>query len=192
MAGETHSIATIAKVLDLSERRVQQLVKEGIIPKHERGRFELIPAVHGYIKFLKGKHIGKEASENVISLDEARRRKLTAEASMAELELETERGNLVEASKVENVWSEICGGIRGKMLAVPSQIAPLVIGENKQAVVKDIIENAILEGLNDLSSDRAKFQPKPGESGNENAETHGPAAEDNGEPGGGHTQEVVA
>ena len=46
-------VRTIAKLLMLDERRVQQLVKEGWIPRGDRGRYHLVEAVQGYIKYLK-------------------------------------------------------------------------------------------------------------------------------------------
>jgi len=45
----TYPVSTIAKLLLLSERRVQQLTKEGVIPKAERGRYELAPAVQARV-----------------------------------------------------------------------------------------------------------------------------------------------
>ena len=43
----------IASVLLIGVRRVQQLTKDGIIPKVSRGRYDLIPAVQGYIHYLQ-------------------------------------------------------------------------------------------------------------------------------------------
>ena len=37
MAAQTYPVAVIAKLLDLTPQRVQQLVKEGIIPREEKG-----------------------------------------------------------------------------------------------------------------------------------------------------------
>ena len=37
----TYPVSTIAKLLMLTERRVQQLTADGVIPKPERGRYEL-------------------------------------------------------------------------------------------------------------------------------------------------------
>jgi len=42
MSAATQPIGVIAKLLDLSERRVQQLSREGVIPKAERGQYDLI------------------------------------------------------------------------------------------------------------------------------------------------------
>jgi phage terminase Nu1 subunit (DNA packaging protein) len=84
----THSLDTISKLLDLTPRRVQQLSKEGVIPKLDRGRYELVPAVRGYIRYLKERSI----NPGVVSFDEVRARKTAAEAEMAELELATAQG----------------------------------------------------------------------------------------------------
>ena len=55
MAQETPSypLSTIAKLLLLSEQRVVQLTKDGFIPSFEKGRYELAPAVQGYIRYLQ-------------------------------------------------------------------------------------------------------------------------------------------
>jgi len=36
-------VSTIAHALDLTPRRIQQLVAEDVLPKEERGRYPLIP-----------------------------------------------------------------------------------------------------------------------------------------------------
>ena len=104
----TYPIKTICQILDLTERRVCQLVTDGILPKNsERGRYELIPTVTAYIHWLRDRSLYGEAkakSGNVVSLDEARRRKLIAEAELAELELQKERGEVVNIEETEKSW----------------------------------------------------------------------------------------
>ena len=58
MAAQTYPIAVISKLLDLSPRRVYQLANEGVIPRAEKGRYELVPAVRGYIRYLRDRAIG--------------------------------------------------------------------------------------------------------------------------------------
>ncbi len=48
MATNAQPIGVIARLLDLSERRVQQLSREGVIPKAERGQYDLVGAVRAY------------------------------------------------------------------------------------------------------------------------------------------------
>jgi hypothetical protein len=55
MATNTQPIAVIARLLDLTERRVQQLARDGIIPASartgpERGRYDLVGTVRGYAR----------------------------------------------------------------------------------------------------------------------------------------------
>lgn len=54
--------STIAKLFNLTERRVQQLSKEGVIPKAERGKYELIGAVQGYVRYLQERSQGRSTT----------------------------------------------------------------------------------------------------------------------------------
>ena len=42
-----HKVAVIARFLNLTERRVQQLARDGIIPKAEKGKYDLVRCVAG-------------------------------------------------------------------------------------------------------------------------------------------------
>lgn len=42
-----------ARLFNVTERRVQQLAKEGIIPRAGRGKYPLIGTIQGYVKFLQ-------------------------------------------------------------------------------------------------------------------------------------------
>ena len=131
MAVATHPLDTICKLLDLSPRRMQLLSKEGVIPKAERGRYELVPAVRGYISYLKERTVTGDVKEgdNVISFDEARRRKIAAEAALAELELEKERGYLVSIEQTEKLRTSVLSAARAKFLSLPTNLASIVVTE---------------------------------------------------------------
>jgi phage terminase Nu1 subunit (DNA packaging protein) len=144
----THPLKTIATLLDLSERRVQQLSREGVIPKSERGRYELVPAVQGYVHYLRDRNINPE----VISLDVARQRKTAAEAELAEIELAKARADVVSIEDVAKRWDSILSGVRARMLALPTKVAPMVTHENDQGIVKECIENVIHTALGELSA----------------------------------------
>lgn len=143
----TYSVEIIARLLDLTTRRVQQLSQEGVIPKAERGRYELVPAVRGYISYLKERSL----NPGVVSFDEVRARKIAAEAEMAEIELREKKGQLISANEVVDSWGEIVGACRSKLLAVPAKIAPVVAVEDNPAVCKQIVEEQIGEALYELA-----------------------------------------
>lgn len=144
----THPLGTIAKLLDLSERRVQQLSREGVIPKAERGRYELVPAVRGYIHYLRDRSL----DVGVVSIDVARQRKTAAEAELAEIELAKARADVASIEDVAKRWDAILSGVRARMLALPTKVAPMVTHENDQGIVKECIENAIHTALGELSA----------------------------------------
>ena len=152
----TYPAKTISEILDLTHRRVRQLVVDGILPKNsERGRYELIPTVRAYIHWLRDRSLYGEAKaqkENVISLDEARRRKLTAEAELAELDLSKEQGKVVAIEETEISWTEVLGAVRSKILSLPTTMAAQVAVETDQKIVKELLTNAVEQALTELSA----------------------------------------
>ncbi len=47
------TVTELSKWLELSNRRIQQLVKRGVIPKNKRGLYPLQDAVRSYILFIR-------------------------------------------------------------------------------------------------------------------------------------------
>ena len=42
MNEQTVAIAALGRVINLSDRRIQQLVKEGVLERHEKGRYPFL------------------------------------------------------------------------------------------------------------------------------------------------------
>jgi hypothetical protein len=47
----------IAGLLMLTGRRVQQLTSERVLPKAERGQYELVPVVQAYVRYLRERSV---------------------------------------------------------------------------------------------------------------------------------------
>lgn len=47
------SLHTLSVLLDLTERRVQQLVREGIVVRKKPGCYDLIASLQGYVRYLR-------------------------------------------------------------------------------------------------------------------------------------------
>jgi len=60
----TVSLDTICRLLDLTPQRINQLAKEGVIPKLERGKYELVPVVRAYIQFLRMGNLKRDLPED--------------------------------------------------------------------------------------------------------------------------------
>jgi|TARA_Y100000593_G_scaffold92489_1_gene184279 phage terminase Nu1 subunit (DNA packaging protein) len=177
----TYPVSTICKLLDLSERRVQQLSRANVIPKTERGRYELVPAVRGYIAYLRERSL----DVGVVSLDVARQRKAAAEAELSEIELAKARAAVVAIDDVAKQWESILSAVRTRMLTVPTKIAPLVAVENDQSMVKELIEDAVHSALGELASgisDGGGSEEEPTGSVKKQPDKNGSAAKANNKP----------
>ena len=83
MSSASQPIGVIAKLLDLSERRVQQLSREGVIPKAERGQYDLIGSVRGYVRYLRDQAVRAQAGAPDYASERARY--IRARADLAEI-----------------------------------------------------------------------------------------------------------
>ncbi len=89
--------------------------------------------------------------------DEARSRKLAAEAEIAEMQRDRMRGELIDISSVENVVAEEYGAVRSKLLALPGKLAPMVAIEADEITCRDLIERGITEALDELARDAGEI-----------------------------------
>jgi len=91
--------------------------------------------------------------------DEARTRKVNAEAEIAELELARVHGTLVIAADVVQAWEEVLGALKGKLLSIPTKAAPVVSSEAEAAKCQNILEDLMNEALEELSNYEPSIDP---------------------------------
>lgn len=149
MKEQTVPIGSLGSVLNLSERRIQQLVKEGVLSKEERGRYPFMTNVKGYVMYLQSRVDGNNSG--IIDLDEARKRKLQAEAMMAELELERTQENTISVADHGEFVGKLGDTIKGRLMVLPSKLAPALALETKQGLCKQIVEDEIRSALKEIS-----------------------------------------
>jgi hypothetical protein len=104
------------------------------------------------------------------SYDEARTRKVNAEAEIAELELAKVRGELVVANDVVQAWDDVLSAMKGKLMSIPTKAAPVVSAESEAGVCQKIIEDLVNEALEELSNYEPKIDPTTASSGSGEAE----------------------
>ena len=144
------NITAIAKLLRLTERRVQQLAKDDIIPKAERGKYDLISSVHGYIDFLKAKAGGDFTAEDVIK---NKNKLMKAKAEIAEIEKMKATGELIPKQEVKNTWLELINKVKQKLLTIPNKVAPIIVSIKNTNEIKLILQDKLYEALYEISSD---------------------------------------
>ena len=50
------SLKILSKMIGLSERQIQRLVKEGVIKKNDNGKYLLVESVQGYLSYVVDKN----------------------------------------------------------------------------------------------------------------------------------------
>ena len=148
----TYPIAVIASVLDLSERHIRRLAEDGVIPKpQDKGRWDLIKCVRGYVRFLRERAFGKEASAT--DLHSERTRLAKAQADRIEIEVGEMRGEYIQIEWVVDCWQNFTANAKSKLLGVPSKTASQVLAAKDFGEVEQIIKIEITEALQELAND---------------------------------------
>jgi hypothetical protein len=86
-----------------------------------------------------------------IDLDEARQRKLAAEAQLAELDLARQQGQVVAIEDVGVELERCYSAVRSRLMAIPPKLAPLLCPDDP-ATAQSMIEAVVIEALAELSN----------------------------------------
>lgn len=164
----TYPVATIAKLLLLSDRRVQQLTKEGVIPKAERGRYELAPAVQGYIRFLQERSLRSDSSPIDYRTEKARLTK--AQADLAEIEAANARGEVAPVAQIERAWANFCAETRVRARNIPERVVSSLVGCTDEREIKAILLREIDQVLTEMADADALIEPTEDEGAAEDGE----------------------
>jgi len=150
MASQTFPLDTICKLIDLTPQRVNQLVNQGIIPRAERGRYELVPVVRSYIKFLRERSVRGDVHGDDYSTHRTRLTK--ARADITEMERAQMENRLIPSSDVEVTWNSIVSNARNRLIAIPTKVAPQVFASKNLNEIRDIIKEEIYSALDELAN----------------------------------------
>jgi phage terminase Nu1 subunit (DNA packaging protein) len=148
---ETRTITSkdLASILGVTTRRIRQLTQEGVFPRVARGKYVLGEAMRAYISHLQTK--AKEAVVDPKDLKKELTRLRRAQADKTELEVKEYRGELHRAEDVEDVWTEMLSNFRARALAVPTKLAPQILGIEDLKEMQKALKDAVYEALQELS-----------------------------------------
>lgn len=97
--GPAFSGEIVARLLGITPRRLQQLAKEGVIPKAGRGQYPLAPVVRAYIQYVQN---GSAAPEDVDpERMEPFKRRAYYQGEMERLRLKEQAGELIPRLQYE-------------------------------------------------------------------------------------------
>jgi hypothetical protein len=105
----------MAKFIDVTPRHLRRMVQEGIIPKHERGRYSPIAVNLAYIRYLRDRVNAPEQSSTEFFA--AKLAKIRAEKEEIDLSMEIKRGLRIPIEDAEEVTNHVFQGIAGVLKA---------------------------------------------------------------------------
>lgn len=148
----TVSAQVLGQIIGVSDRRIRQLAEENILVRVSKGRYNLLESTKNYILTLKValESDGRDNPDGELVLEEEKALHERVKRFIAELKLQTMKGELHKSNDVERVMTDMLVSVKTKLLAMPSKLAPLIIGRTDVGSVKDVITKEILETLNEL------------------------------------------
>ena len=156
-SGHTCSVAELGELLDLSPRRLQQLAKEGIIPKDVRGRYDLAGAVHGYSRYLQDQPARDGEDPDL----------LQAKTTTEILKVQERRArvglmkkSLINRARATDLVHHLGREARDSWANWPSRVAALMAAELgvDAAAMQISLENHVREHFQELSEIRSEFR----------------------------------
>ena len=151
-----YKTSDIAHSLNISTRRVQQLVKIGILPTPVKGKYDLACCIRKYEQYLQEKLVQKNQGQSTSSYGNVvtqKLRLLKAQADKAEFEVEILTGKYLLATEVELLWSGLIIAFRSRMLNIPTNLArQLMTVSNDFMAMVNILSQEIEQALLELSN----------------------------------------
>jgi len=139
----------LANILGITQRRVNQLAKEGILEKDNKNNFDLSQSVQAYIAYATTE--SDELRQEKILHERAKRKK-------AEIELNLKEGRMHDADDVRRVMTHMLLTFRNRILNIPAKLAPQLIGLQNIGEIQQILNKEAREALTELSDyDPAMF-----------------------------------
>lgn len=153
------SRAEIARRLNLSEKRITQLVKEGRLkdgtafPSRVDGRSRTFPSdrcFEWYVRFKQEEALQRAAPAEPDNLRTAELRQAIADASIAELKLAGLRNEVAPVEEHRRELRRILGRVRSRIIAIPGTYASQLLGVPTMADAAVRLRVIVVAILSDL------------------------------------------
>ena len=142
---------TLAKMFNMTERNVRNLVAEDVIGRVGHGRYDLIDSVSRYITFLKMASDGLDGAAVEESLEYEKWLHEKAKREKAEIELAHIKKEMHKSDEVEKVLNHMIMAFRSKMLSLPSKLALQLTTMDDVNQIEALLERDVHQALKELS-----------------------------------------
>lgn len=147
----TVSAAVLGDMFGVSDRRIRQMAKEGIVARAAKGRYKLVDSIKNYLLTMKlaAEGVGIDLADGEINLEEEKGLHERVKRHISELKLQIMKGGLHKAQDVEIVMTDMLVAFKTRMMNIPSKVAP-ILESRDAAFIKDRLTSEVIEALNEL------------------------------------------
>ncbi len=188
-AEPTLPMETMARLLGLDVFALKELRKQKVVTAPARRTEWPVSVVTQYVEYLRLRAFGGGDDDAHVQ----RTRLLKQQADKLEMENSATRGETVAVDAASLVWAEVIGYAKSRLLSIPAKMAPIVAVEDSPAICKALIEEQVVEVLDELTEDVARWSEAASvdaaESGGDGMET---TSEIDDERVGGQPPEAIA
>ncbi len=143
---ESWSAEKLGRVLGVTSRRVNQLVREQVLPQPTKaGRHDPELAVPAFLAFIMRRVDGATLKTALI-------RRTVLDVEKRELDLKIRSGELVEAAAVKRTFYKAGRQVRDQLLAIPNRVSALLAAELEPNKVHDMLSKEISQALHELGN----------------------------------------
>lgn len=132
-----------AEFLDITTRRIYQLVKAEVFDRLPDGKFDLREISEKYYEFKFGN--GSRDLNQVKAEHEEIKKRISG------LKLAKMRGKLHESNDVEIIMTNMLVTFRNRILSMPSKLAPILSGKTDTQKINKILDKELRDILTELS-----------------------------------------
>lgn len=148
------TIEEISSALNITVRRVNQLAKEGILPREGRGDYNLGKCMATYIRYLQAalsKKATMDENGELSSLQGNRQELMKVQIERERFELAKVRSEFIPIEAHEKILSDLIMETKARVKAVGARVAPDLVGEESRLMIQAKLERAHDEALLQLS-----------------------------------------
>lgn len=156
-SGQLYESKVIAQLFGVSVRRIQQLTQDGVLEtvhiSGQRNKYDLIPTIQAYIKYLSDKAYGREAK---LSEAELREKKLQAEIALKESQTELHQlrtaianGKYISIEEAQADYTKFFAVLKRFCSGLPSRVVGM-IGSRISPVESRELEKDLNKEINDI------------------------------------------
>lgn len=153
-------VSEIAKLFELSVRRIQQLTQDGVIETVQTSKgkqYEKDATIQKYIRFLSNKAYGKASNDTEIQL---KQQKLRAEIALKEsqgeihkLKTDIAAGRYISVEEIKMDYSRFFISFKNFAMSIPNKLAGKLMGFMEPIEVRKIekdLQKEVTKLLNDF------------------------------------------